>query len=48
MLDKRSFARAMQVHILEDDESHLHIRNLSLHRCDTEEQALNMASRACT
>lgn len=31
-----------QVHVLEDDDARLHIRNLSLHRCDTEEQALNM------
>jgi hypothetical protein len=33
-----------QVHVLEDDDARLHIRNLSLHRCDTEEQALNMVS----
>lgn len=31
-----------QVHIQEDDSGAMHMRNLSMHRCDTEEQALNM------
>lgn len=37
----RLACRPRQVHIQEDDEARLHLRNLSLHRCDTEEQALN-------
>lgn len=31
-----------QVHIMEDEDSRMHFRGLSLHRCDNEEQALNM------
>lgn len=35
----------MQVQIQEDDGGAMHLRNLSMHRCDTEEQALNMVRR---
>ncbi|PRW60177.1 kinesinlike KIF6 [Chlorella sorokiniana] len=31
-----------RVNIQEDDSGAMHLRNLSMHRCDTEEQALNM------
>lgn len=36
-----------QVHIQEDDSGAMHLRNLSMHRCDTEEQALNMVGPVC-
>ncbi|KAL4458604.1 hypothetical protein ABPG75_013469 [Micractinium tetrahymenae] len=31
-----------KVHIMEDEDSRMHYRGLTLHRCDNEEQALNM------
>ena len=49
LLDPGREARALEdlprVGVLEDDDGRLHIRNLSLHRVTTEEEALNLVSR---
>lgn len=42
----RRTRRRCQVSIQEDEEGRMHTRNLSLHRCDIEEQALNMVGGA--
>ena len=31
-----------RVHIMEDDEANIHMRNLSVHRANNEEEALNL------
>ena len=37
---------ALQVSIMEDEDSNIHMRNLSIHRANNEEEALNLV-RAC-
>ena len=38
----RSLEDLQRVHMLEDADAHMHLRNLSVHRADTEEAALNL------
>lgn len=38
----RSLEDLQRVHLLEDSESQIHLRNLSVHRAATEEEALNL------
>ncbi len=38
----RSLDDLQRVHLLEDSEAHVHLRNLSVHRAATEEDALNL------
>jgi hypothetical protein len=40
----RSLDDLQRVHMLEDAEAQVHLRNLSVHRADTEEAALNLVS----
>ena len=40
----RSLEDLQRVHMLEDAEARVHLRNLSVHRADTEEAALNLVS----
>ena len=40
-----SLADLPRVGVLEDDDGRLHMRNLSLHRAGSEEEALNLVSR---
>ena len=46
----RSLEDLQRVHMLEDADARVHLRNLSVHRADTEEAALNLvrASRSHT
>ena len=37
-----------KVAIMEDEESNIHMRNLSIHRANNEEEALNLVSVALT
>lgn len=38
----RSLDDLQRVHLLEDANAHIHLRNLSVHRAATEEEALNL------
>jgi kinesin family member 6/9 len=42
----RSLEDLQRVHMLEDADAHVHLRNLSVHRADTEEAALNLVRAA--
>ena len=37
---------ACQVSIMEDEDSNIHMRNLSIHRANNEEEALNLVGHA--
>ena len=51
LLDPDREARVLEdlrrVHVMEDEAGAVHIRNLSMHRAATEEEALNLVGRAC-
>jgi Kinesin motor domain len=44
----RSLEDLQRVHMLEDAEARVHLRNLSVHRADTEEAALNLVRAGTT
>jgi hypothetical protein len=37
-----TFRSGVQVHMMEDEDNHIHFRNLSIHRATNEEEALNL------